>query len=242
MAQVYKINNKRYEFLEIDSAVQTNYLVTEADHNRWIKIKTDDSSVNLQLPNTLSNGFRCIIENTGVFTVNYVNDVGTSLATQQDPFTEDQYRTIEAVYDNSEWRLQGYIGRQDLSSLYDVNVNAAGLPEDGNALIYDLNFNSWRAGKNTPFTPADPFFVDHIIEDADHAQPLLFDTTAAPITVTFNLGLDDGFYCTIINIGTGELNAASAGTFNSAATTLSQYQSMYVLHAAGNIFYGVISG
>jgi len=241
MAQVYKIDNKRYEFLEIDSAVQTSYLVSEANYNTWLKVKTDDSSVNIQLPLGLSDGFRCIIENTGVFTINYVNEAGTSIATQQDKFTEDQFRTIEAVYDNSVWRLQGYIGRQDLSSLYDVNVNAGGLPEDGDALVYDINFNSWRAGKNVPYIPADPFFLDHIIVDEDHGKTLLFDTTAAPITVTFNLGLEDGFYCTVVNVGTGTLNVATAGTLNAAGTTLSQYQSMNVLHAASNILYGVIA-
>ena len=159
MAQVYKIDNKRYDFIEVDSLSQTTYLISEADYNKWIKVKTDDSSVNIELPEGLSNGFRCVIENTGVFTINYVNEAGTTVATQQDKFTEDQFRTIEAVYDNSVWRLQGYIGRQDLSSLFDVNVDIAGLPIDGDTLVYDINFNVWRAGKNVPFIPTTPFFL-----------------------------------------------------------------------------------
>jgi hypothetical protein len=240
MAKIYKIENKRYEFKEIDSATASSYLLTEQDHNKWIKLKTEDNSIDLQLPANLSNGFRCVIENTGVFTVNYINAVGTSVATQQDKFTEDQYRTIEAVYDNNVWRLQGYIGRQDLNSLYDVNVNVNGLPSDGDALIYDINSNVWKAGKNVPFTPSDPIFSNHIITDLDHGQILLFDTTASPITVSFNLGLEDGLHVRVINIGTGTLTIASAGTFNAAGSTLAQWQGMDILHAASDVFYGVI--
>lgn len=240
MAKVYKVDSKRYEFKEIDSLTTTSYTLTEDDYNKWIKLKTNDSSIDLQLPNNLSNGFRCILENTGVFTVNYINAVGTTAATQQDKFTEDQYRTIEAAYDNNIWRLQGYIGRQDLNSLYDVNVNINGLPSKGDALVYDIDNNIWTAGKNVPLIPTDPFFADYLITNADHGQVLLFDTTAAPITVSFNLGLDEGIHVRVVNVGTGILTVASAGTLKAADSTLSQWQGMDVLNSGSDIFYGVI--
>ena len=238
MARLYTINTKRYDFVEIDSAVITSYIVTESDHNKWLKIDTTSSSVNLNLPNNLSDGLRFVVENTGNTTVNYVNAVGTSIATQQDPFTEDQYRTVEAVFNapTSEWRIQGFVGRNDISSLYDVNTQAGGGPLAGNVLEFDSSV--WSTGKLPPYTPGSIEAIDLILEDDDHGQVIPIDTTALPVDVAINTGLEAGFYCRVINIGTGNVTFTPAVTLNSPVVSLTgQYDYADIWHAGLEQYY-----
>jgi len=241
MAQLYKINNKRYEFTNVDSAAVTAYTLTEADFNKWIKIDTTTTSVDIQMPDGLSEGFRCIVENTGVFTVNYINGVGTSLATQQDNLTEDQYRTVEIVFNNSEWRLQGYVGRNDISSLYDVNTDAQGVPNDGDVLQYDFNAGIWSSASQPPLFGRSAETIDFILAAEDHGKIIPVDTTVLPVDVALNLGLDSGFKVRLINVGTGDMTITAAPTLNIPTTTITgQYTFVDIFHAGLETYYGVI--
>lgn len=241
MAQVYKIDNKRYTFVEVDSGVTTSYLLSESDHNKWIKIDTTTSSVNLQMPVSMSEGFRCVVENVGQFTINYVNAAGTSIATQQDPFTEDQFRTVEIVRNGSEWRVQGFVGRNDVSSLYDVNVTASGPLSDGQVLAYDGVTGNWRADDRLVLVPRSPETLDFILQESDHAKIIPVNTTAAPVDVALNLGLPDGFYVRIMNIGDGAMSITSAAALDIATTSINQkYGYIDLFHAGFEVYYGLI--
>lgn len=242
MAQLYKVNNKRYEFVEIDSAITTAYTLTESDFNKWIKADTTDASIDIQMPDGLSEGFRCIVENTGVFTVNYVNGAGTSLATQQDNITEDQYRTVELVFNSSEWRLQGYIGRNDISSLYDVNTDAQGVPNNGDVLQYDFNAGIWTAASQPPLFARSAETVNFILTEEDHGKTIPVDTTFAPVDVALNLGLPDGFKVRLINVGTGIMTITAAPTLNIASTTINtQYTFVDLFHSGLETYFGTIN-
>lgn len=240
MARLYTINTKRYDFVDIDSSVITSYIVGESDHNKWLKIDTTTSSVNLQLPDGLSDGLRFVVENTGDTTINYQNGVGTSIATQQDLFTEDKFRTVECVFNapTNEWRIQGFVGRNDISSLYDVNTNATGVPSIGDVLQY--NGSVWTTGKLPPFTPNSLITVDKILDDQDHGQILPVETSALPVDIAINTGLDAGFYCRIINVGTGTVTLTPAVTFNSPVVSLTnQYDYVDIWHAGLEQYYAV---
>lgn len=241
MAQVYKIDNKRYEFVEIDSSVNTSYILTEADHNKWIKIDTDANSVNLQLPLQISEGFKCVVENIGQFTINYVNAGGTSIATQQDTFTEDKFRTVEIVRNGTEWRVQGFVGRNDVSSLYDVNVTAQGPLSDGQVLAYDGQTGNWRADDRLVYIPRSPEVADFVLQESDHAKIIPVNTNAAPVDVAINLGLPSGFYCKIVNIGTGNLTITSAPSLDIATTSINQkYGYVDLFHQGFETWTGLI--
>lgn len=242
MAQVYKINNKRYEFVEVDSSLTSAYTLSESDFNKWIKADTTDSSIDIQMPDGLSEGFRCIIENTGVFTVNYINGAGTSLATQQDNITEDQYRTVEIVFNNSQWRLQGYIGRNDISSLYDVNTTAQGVPNDGDVLQYDVNAGLWSAASQPPLFARSAETIDFILTEEDHGKIIPVDTSFAPVDVALNLGLSDGFKVKLINVGTGTMTITAAPTLNIASTIINtQYTFVDLFHSGLETYFGTIN-
>ena len=237
MANVYTVNNKRYSIQTIDGASQTSYLLTEQDHNKWLKFNTTPSSINLNLPE-ISNGFRCVVENIGELSINFVNAAGTSLATQQDPFSEDVFRTVECVYDAGpkEWRLQGFVGRNDISSLYDVNTGTNGPPSAGDVLTF--NGNVWTTGVVPPYKPSPIIVSDTILQESDHAAVLPIDTTVLPVDVAINLGLPAGFYCRIVNVGTGNLTITGAGTLNTPTTLLnSPYQFADIFHGGLEQYY-----
>lgn len=238
MARTYTVDAKRYNFINVDSNLVTSYLVTEADHNKWIKIDTTASSVNLNLPLGLSDGLRFVVENVGSTTVNYVNAVGTSIASQQDPFTEDQYRTTEVVYNapTMEWRIQGFVGRNDVSSLYDVNTNANGTPVAGDVLQF--NGSVWSTGTVPPYIPQSVISVDTILDETHHGKILPINTTALPVDIAINVGLPSGFYTRLINVGTGTLTLTSGATINSPITeSTNQYDYIDLWHAGLEQYY-----
>lgn len=240
MAKVYKINTKRYEFVDVDSATTSTYLISESDFNKWIKADTSTESIDIQMPEGMANGFRCIVENTGLFTVNYVNGSGTSLETQQDPFTEDQYRTVELVYESNKWRIQGYVGRNDISSLYDVNTDAEGIPEEGDVLEYRANSGIWTKGKKLSYIPRSPENLDFIIQKSDHGKIIPVNTDVAPVEVAINPGLPEGFYCRIQNVGTGVLNITSGVSLNTPTTSLSsKYSYLDIFHSGLESYYAI---
>lgn len=242
MAQLYKVNNKRYEFVEIDSSVTTAYVLSESDFNKWIKADTTTASIDIQMPDGLSEGFRCIVENTGVFTVNYINGAGTSLATQQDNITEDQYRTVELVFNSSEWRVQGYIGRNDISSLYDVNTDAQGVPNNGDVLQYDFNAGIWTAASQPPLFARSAETIDFILTEEDHGKIIPVDTTFAPVDVAINLGLPDGFKVRLINVGTGVMTITAAPTLNIESTSINtQYTAVDLFHSGLETYFGSVN-
>jgi len=243
MAQLYKINHKRYEFVDIDSTITTAYTISETDFNKWIKVNTSENDVDIQMPDGLSEGFRCIVENTGEFTVNYVNGVGTSLATQQDNLTEDKFRTVELVYNTTQWRIQGYVGRNNISSLYDVNTDATGVPNNGDVLQYDFNAGIWKAAPQPPFFSRSPENIDFILTEEDHGRTIPVNTTLAPVDVALNLGLPAGFRVKLINVGTGDMTITAAPTLNINTTTITgENTSVELFHSGLETYYGLILG
>lgn len=241
MARTYLVDSKRYQYIDFVPTVgATEYLLSEADNNKWIKIDTTNEDGDVQLPLNISEGFSCIIENTGPFTVNYLNEAGTSAATEQDLFTEDQYKTVEVAFNQNEWRIQGYIGRNDISSLYDVNVTAGGLPENEDVLTYNLNSGVWQAGKQPKFIPRSPENLDFIIQKSDHGKIIPVNTTFAPVDVAINTGLPAGFYCRVQNVGTGSMTITPGVTWNSPITSVNdQYAYIDIFHSGLEQYYVV---
>ena len=240
MAQVYKIDSKRYQYTTIDSAVVTTYILSEADYNKWLKFDTTTTDIDITLSTGLREGFKCIVENIGTFTINYLPEVGTTIATQQGAFTEDQFRTVEIAYNNTEWRLQGFIGRNDISSLFDVNTTAFGGVQDGDVMTYDLGLGSWIQGRNPLFIPRDVISTNYILEDSDNGKILPFDTTIATIDVALNLGLTPGFNCRLLNVGTGTLNIISAVNLFGPSITSTQYTKIDLFHSNLETYYSVL--
>lgn len=233
----YLVDRKRYNFVEINSADTQTYLVKEEDVNKWIKVNTTDNTVDIQLPDSMSEGFTCVIENTGELSVNYINSAGTNIATQQDPTTEVQYRTIEAIFNNGSWRLQGFLGRNDLSSLYDVNTKA-NPPLDQDVLTFNQSTNTWTAGRGIQFTPRDIEFNNFSLDDSDNGKTILVDTDNNPVDVAINTGLKAGFRTRIINIGEGTVSFTPAVSFNTPVNSLDRkYNYIDIFHQGLEMYY-----
>ena len=250
MANQYTVDKKHHSYYFLDTNDldnnTNNYEITQNLFNKWVKIDTSDSDFNLLLPNNVYNGFSCVIENVGDNKINYITPPELILRTDEEKYTDTRFRSVEINFDkeNNEWRIQGYIGVDDINSIYDVKTNQDGAPSQGNTLTFDEETGFWKAAPNPPFlTKRDKVITsDFIISNSDHNSFIVVDTTDNPVGVALNLGLKPGLHFKVLNISNGSLNLITAGTLIGPSTTSIPNTYLEVHHLKDDIYYSVLVG
>ena len=250
MANQYTIDKKHHSYYFLDTNdldnSTNNYEITQNLFNKWVKIDTSNSDFNLLLPNSVYNGFTCVIENVGDNKINYITPPDLVLRTDEEKYTDTRFRSVEINFDkeNNEWRIQGYIGVDDINSIYDVKTNQDGAPSEGNTLTFDEETGFWKAAPNPPFITERDTVInsDFIIEDRDHESFIIVDTENNPVNVAVNLGLKQGLHLKVLNISNGLLSINIAGTLVGPSSTRIPHSYIEVHHLKNDIYYSTIVG
>lgn len=249
MANSYIVDRKHTKYFSItDSNINdTNtYTLNQDLYNKWIKVDTSNTNISIFLPNELASGFHCIIENVGSNKVNYTTTNNNSIRSDEDKYTDTRFRSVEINYDksNSEWRIQGYIGKDDINSLYDVRTNLDRAPSNGDVLVYDEESGFWKAGSNPSFLTSRPAVLSQnfTITNQDHGSVIVVDTSANSVEITFELGLEEGLYVKLLNISEGFLRINTPGNLVGVSETYYAGTCLEVYHLSSNNYYSVAYG
>ena len=220
---------------EINSVDTTTYTVSTGDYLKWIKVNTAENTVTITLPELIYVGFTCFIENVGVGSVVLVAENLSAVKGAAD-FVEDQYRSVQVVHEgNGEWRAQGYLGRNDINALYDVNFSSSPL-ETHQVIMRDQLTGFWLNKPYLPFWGPIVSNIGILITTAHHGRVIIINAGTNQ-TISINNGLPNGLFFTVVNTGSAAVNIACAGTLNSPTTNLTQWQWLNFYHTESNIWY-----
>lgn len=248
MANIYTVDKKHFKYKLITSSDLTEgvFPLDDSLFGQWLKVDTTNQDINLYLPDSVYRGFSCIVENVGENKVNYVTPNNLTLKTDEEPYTDIRYRSVELNFDkeNSEWRVQGYIGIDNINAIYDVKTNQDGAPEDGNTLTFDEETGFWKAAPNPLFlTKRDEVITtDFELDNRDHGSFIVIDTKNNPVSVTIPLGLKAGFHIKLYNISNGALSIVPAGNLTGPYLTGGPFSLLEVHHLKDDNYYSVEIG
>lgn len=250
MASIYTVDKKHIKYFNINSndvnSSTGNYEITQSLFNKWLKVDTSTEDITLLLPSNLYKGFHCVIENIGSNKITYLTPNNINLKTDEENCTDTRYRSVEVNFDkdNSEWRIQGYIGIDNINSIYDVKTNQDKAPEDKDCLTFDETTGFWKAANNPPFLTKrnEVITSDFSIDNKDHNEFIITDTTNNPINVAINLGLAEGLHLKIMNISNGYLNLNVAGTLIGPDENIYPNSYFEVHHLKNDVYYSTIVG
>ena len=250
MANIYTVDKKHFRYttitpdnIDLDTGriqISQNYF------GHWIKADTSNKDIDLYLPDNLHNGFSCIVENIGQNKINYIVSDNLVLRTDEEKYTDVRYRSVEVNFDKSsnEWRIQGYIGINNINSIYDVKTNQDKVPETGDGLVYDSTTGFWKASPTPRFVSERKEVItsSFSINNRDHTSTIIVNTENNPVNVAIPLDLKPGLTFKVLNISDGNLNLDVAGTLIGPSTTSTQHSYLEVYHLNNNVYYSILVG